>query len=593
MCGIVACRTAGEAAEFLLPALTQLEYRGYDSAGVAVSDPDARDLAVVRSPGRLQALQREVDARRRRLTGGLGIGHTRWATHGAATVRNAHPHRDCNGDLALVHNGIVDNAAELRAELQARGHQLRTEVDSEVLVHLIEEERQGGRSLVESTWRALARAQGSWAVAVLARDSDVLVVASHRSPLVLAAAGDAILAASDVMGLLGRAATVRVLSDGDVVEIGTEVRWFTSGGDLKAPPEPVNAPWAVSDVRMGGFDDYMEKEIAEQADLSSRLLESRLPKVGDGALWRDLSLPVPARVRFVACGTSYNASAVAARVVRRVAGIPTQLVTASEHEAHLPEPDMLTVAVSQSGETADVLSAVEHLPGPLLAVTIALHSTLARRADAVLDCSAGPEIGVAATKTFTAQVIVGSALGLALAAARGVDVGEYIAALARVPIQLRAADEVAGPLAEKLATDLSAATGFLFIGRGAALPYAAEGALKLKEITYRWAECHAAGELKHGPIALIERGTPVVVIDEPENRRLDGNIAEISARGARLIKIGANGDSTFPVLGGVNGAPWGPLPAVLPLQHLARRLARTLGHDPDRPRNLAKSVTVE
>ena len=570
-----------------------MEYRGYDSAGVAVGDPHAGDLTVARSSGRLLALQREVDARRQRLTGGLGIGHTRWATHGAATVRNAHPHRDCDGDLALVHNGIVDNAAELRAELQARGHQLRTEVDSEVLVHLIEEERRAGRSLVESTWRALARAQGSWAVAVLARNSDVLVVASHRSPLVLAAAGDATLAASDVMGLLGRAATVQVLSDGDIVEIGREVRWFTAGGDLKAPPEPVNAPWAVSDVRMGGFDDYMEKEIAEQADLSRRLLKSRLPKVGDGALWRDLRLPVPSRVRFVACGTSYNASAVAARVMRRVAGIPTQLVTASEHEAHLPEPDMLTVAFSQSGETADVLSAVEHLHGPLLAVTNALHSTLARRADAVLDCSAGPEVGVAATKTFTAQVLVGSALGLALAAACNVDVDEYVAELARVPNQLRAADEIAGPLAEKLATDLNAATGFLFIGRGAALPYAAEGALKLKEITYRWAECHAAGELKHGPIALIERGTPVVVIDEPENRRLDGNIAEITARGARLIKIGAKDDSTFPVLGGVNGAPWGPLPAVLPLQHLARRLARTLGHDPDRPRNLAKSVTVE
>ena len=473
-----------------------MEYRGYDSAGVAVGDPDAGDLTVVRASGRLLGLQREVDARRTRLTGGLGIGHTRWATHGPATLRNAHPHRDCNDDLALVHNGIIDNAPELRAELRARGHQLRTEVDSEVLVHLIEEERRAGGSLAESTWRALARAHGSWAVAVLARHSDVLVVASNRSPLVLATAGDAVLAASDVMGLLGRAATVHVLSDGDVVEIGAEVRWFTAAGERKAPPAPVNAPWAVADVRMGSFDDYMEKEIAEQAEMSSRLLERQLPKLGDGALWRDLGLPVPARVRFVACGTSYNASAVAARVVRRVAGIPTQLVTASEHDAHLPEPDMLTVAFSQSGETADVLSAVEHLRGPLLAVTNALHSTLARRADAVLDCDAGPEIGVAATKTFTAQVLVGSALGLALAAACGVDVGEYVSALARVPNQLRTADEIAGPLAEKLATDLSAATGFLFIGRGAALPYAAEGALK------RFSEVEGAGH----DLRVVRRG---------------------------------------------------------------------------------------
>jgi glucosamine--fructose-6-phosphate aminotransferase (isomerizing) len=593
MCGIVACRTGGRATEFLLPALRQLEYRGYDSAGVAVGDPRTGSLSVVRSSGRLSALQQQVDAHRRRLTGGLGIGHTRWATHGAPTDRNAHPHRDCTGDLALVHNGIVDNAPELRAELRGRGHDLRTDVDSEVLVHLIEEQRRAGHPLAESTWRALSRARGSWAVAVLARDSDALVVASHRSPLVLAGTGDGVLAASDVMGLLGRAATVHVLGDGDVADIGAEVRWYGSDGTRKAPPEPVNAPWAVSDVQMTGFDDYMEKEIAEQAVLSSRLLERQVPKVADGALWRDLGLPLPARVRFVACGTSYNASAVAARVVRRVAGLPTQLVTASEHDAHLPEPDVLTVAVSQSGETADVLTAVEQPHGPLLAVTNALHSTLARRADAVLDCRAGPEVGVAATKTFTAQVLVGSALGLALAAARGVDVSEHVASLARVPAQLRAADEIAGPLAEKLATDLSGATGFLFIGRGAGLPYAAEGALKLKEITYRWAECHAAGELKHGPIALIERGTPVVVVDEPDNRRLDGNIAEITARGARLIRIGANGDSTFPVLAGVNGAPWGPLPAVLPLQHLARRLARTLGHDPDRPRNLAKSVTVE
>ena len=594
MCGIVACRLTGGAEEFLLPALRRLEYRGYDSAGIAVTGPGQGGPHTVRAVGRLDALLGRLSARPLPTGLGIGVGHTRWATHGVVSEANAHPHRDCSGSVAVVHNGILDNADQLRAELTRRGHRFSSEVDSEVVAHLVEEA--GAGRLVDAVRTAVRQLHGSWALAVTSGRAAEVVLACHRSPLVVGLAEDGYVAASDLTALLGTVGHVHVLQDGDIVELTDKISWTDGHGAALPPRPPVTVDWAAEDAETGVYEDFMEKEIAEQPAAARRLLERLLPQIVDGRLWAGLGLPPVPAVRFVACGSSLHASAAAARVFRRVAGLPTTVAVASEFEPEPGFPDHgLTVAVSQSGETADVLSAVEAVPGPLLAITNSPSSSLARRADAVLDCTAGPEIGVAATKTFTTQVIGGAALGLAVAAAFGraspAAVTAHVAALARLPDLLDAAQLTSFPVADALADDLADAPGFFFVSRGAGLPYAAEGALKLKEITYRWAEGIAAGELKHGPIALIDESTPVVVVDSGSRTRLNGAAAEMRARGARIIRVGAEPEATFPVLA-ADEPPWGPLESVVALQHLARSLAITLGRDTDKPRNLAKSVTV-
>jgi len=597
VCGIVACRGHERAAEFLVGALRRLEYRGYDSAGVAVAGAAGQELTVVRAVGRVAALAERLDELRP-AAARLGIGHTRWATHGSVSEANAHPHQDCSGTIAVVHNGIIDNAPELTAELRARGHVLASDVDSEVVAHLVEECFAQTGSLATATLAATRRLRGTWGLAVVQGAASEVVLASHRSPLVVGSGPDGHVAASDVTALVGLVSSVNVLCDGDVVVLGDTVTWLDAAGRPVPPRESVRLHWAAEDVEQGSYDDFMEKEIAEQPAVVARLLERSLPAVADGGLWSDLGLPAPERLRFLACGSSLHAAQVIARTFGQLGGLPADVVVASEQDETVdrrPPGGVLTVAISQSGETSDVLHALEDVRGPVLAITNRPHSSLARRSDAVLESSAGPEIGVAATKTFTTQVVVGAALAIAHATATGVLGGsvavEHGRRLAALPGRLEAVHAASFPVAVALAEELQEARSFFFVSRGAGLPYAAEGALKLKEITYRNAEVIPAGEFKHGPIALVEDGTPVLLLESGDPARLAGAAAELASRGARVIRLGSGAHDAFPVLSGPAPA-WGPLEAVVAFQHLARCLAVVLGRDADKPRNLAKSVTV-
>jgi glucosamine--fructose-6-phosphate aminotransferase (isomerizing) len=498
----------------------------------------------------------------------------------------------------VVHNGIIDNAAELEAELRGRGHVFTSQVDSEVIAHLVEELYAETGSLAAATVRVVGRLRGTWALAVTAASAAEVVLASHRSPLVVGSGPDAHFAASDITALAGTVGSVCVLRDDDIVVLGDQVTWLDPMGREVPPRESVRLQWAAEDIEQGAYDDFMEKEIAEQPSVVSRLLERLLPEVLDGALWTQLDLPRPSRLRFVACGTSLHASQVVARTFGALAGVPAETVVASEYDelaASGPDEGLLTIAVSQSGETSDVLHALEDVGGPVLAITNRPQSSLARRSHAVLETSAGPEIGVAATKTFTTQVVAGAALALSFAAVTRslgtTAVARHALRLGSLPGRLESAHTTAFPVAMALAEELAESRTFFFVSRGGGLPYAAEGALKLKEITYRNAEAIPAGEFKHGPIALIEKGTPVLVLENGDAARLAGSVAELASRGARIIRIGSGSEDTFPILSGPAPA-WGPLESVLAFQHLARCLAVTLGRDADKPRNLAKSVTV-
>ena len=596
MCGIVACRSSEPALSFLLPALRRLEYRGYDSAGVSVQTAQDRALVRLRSVGRMSGLTDTVDAYGGPDLNGVGIGHTRWATHGRVTVDNAHPHEDCLSDVHVVHNGIIENADTLRSELELRGHRFRTEVDSEVVAHLVEEALDAG-SLAGAVEKAVSRLVGSWALAVVRRDDPTVVLTAHRSPLLVAVGPDGTYAASDVTALAGSAEQVQVVENGDLVTLAESgLLWRRADGST-TPPDLLPISVTSTEVDRQGHADFMAKEIAEQAAVSARILGRLVGGVADGGLWRDLGLPAPTRVRFAACGTSLNAARVLGRVLARY-GVPSTAVPASELDGLVDEPGTLVVALSQSGETADVLRALEDGRGshPVLALTNSPTSTLARLAEGVVDLGVGPEIGVAASKTFSAQVVAGTAVllsGLVAAGRVGPEEAQaHLEELCHVPGELRRAHEVATQLCPGLAAQFADAPGFLFVARGAAQPYVEEGALKLKELTYRWTECQPAGELKHGPIALIEDGTPVVVVDDG-HPKLAGNIAELRARGAAVITIGGPGSTVPYRAGGPSDAPWGPLASVVVLQHLARELALVLGRDVEKPRNLAKSVTVE
>ncbi len=598
MCGIVACRLPQGAAEFLVTALHRLEYRGYDSAGIAVTGIDSPQLAVVRAMGRIASLRERIAMAPPPAGLGVGIGHTRWATHGGVSEGNAHPHRDCTGAIGVVHNGIIDNAADLAAELRDRGHHLATDVDSEVVAHLVEEHLAQAGSLAAATRAATRRLRGTWALAVTTGAEAGVVLTTYRSSLVVGSGPDGHVAASDVTALVGAVTSVSVLTDGDLVVLDDAVTWFDDAGSSIPPRESVRLTWAAEDVERGSYDDFMEKEIAEQPEVVSRLLQRVLPQIPDGSLWSAMGLPATTRLRFLACGSSLHASQVMARTFGRLSGLPAEVVVASECDEMVArtEPEgLLTIAVSQSGETSDVLQALEDVPGPVLAITNRPQSTLARRGDALLESSAGPEIGVAATKTFTTQVVAGAALAIAHAVATGrVDcrtAAGHGLRLGALPGRLAAVHAAAFPVAVALAEELAEARSFFFVSRGDGLPYAAEGALKLKELTYRSAEVIPAGEFKHGPIALIEQGTPVLMVESGDRARLAGAAAELASRGARVIRLGSGRSDTFPVLSGPTSA-WGPLESVVAFQHLARCLAVVLGRDADKPRNLAKSVTV-
>ena len=603
MCGIVACRTHEAAAPFLVKALSLLEYRGYDSAGVAIRTVDGT-AATVRTVARVGSLTPLLESRQGPELTGVGIGHTRWATHGAVTETNAHPHADCSGRISVVHNGIIENADSLRGTLEALGHRFASDVDSEVVSHLVEDALAGSDNLRVAVGSIVGRLRGSWALVFLDSVTGQMVATAHRSPLLVARTPHGDFVASDIGAIAEWANEYWALRDGDVVELADEISWTNRGEPAIAPLAYQQPVWTSSPRELIRHTDFMDREIDEQPEVAARVLDTLSPGIADGSLWRSTGIPAFSRVAILGCGTSLNAGRIIASAFSRLGGIAHDYIVASEASTAVLDSNTVVFAISQSGETADVLRAIEDLGArsSLVALTNNPHSTLARQADSVINCFAGPEIGVAATKTFVAQVVTGVAYALsALVDSERMTRAEaqrQVADLSRIPDLLAHAIAASRESVPEVVSQVLDSTGFVFLGRGSGVVYAAEGALKLKELTYRWAEHYPAGELKHGPLALIEQGTPVVVVDNGDPR-LASNIAEVSARGGRVIRIGAAG-STIPALGLSLGTPlhgameqWGPLESVAPLQILARELAVSLGRDVDKPRNLAKSVTVE
>jgi glucosamine--fructose-6-phosphate aminotransferase (isomerizing) len=594
MCGIIACLGTEGAADYLMTGLKRLEYRGYDSAGIAIT-VNGGSTAVFRTTQRVDSLHELTNDWVGPTLGNTGIGHTRWATHGGVSIANAHPHQDCNQRLSVVHNGIIENAGVLRKELSRTGHGFASEVDSEVISHLLEEALAQSGDVRDAVGQAVRRLAGSWAFVVLDTETGRVVASAHRSPLLVAQSGHGSFFASDISALADWVDEFRILDDGDTVELADELIWLRAG-EPAAAPDPISCPPRRPGTQLTDRDDYMAREIDEQPEAAARILDQIGDDIATGALWRSLELAPFERLRVIACGTSLNAGQVIGGAVSRFGGLAHSTIVASEAAGTVVEPGTLTIAISQSGETADVLRAISEGPPdrPVLALVNNVHSTLARNVSAVLGCSAGTEIGVAATKTFVCQVLVGTGLILSALVEFGRlssnEAGQLVEELRSMPARLAAAANSAHSAIPGIVGDVRDAGGFIFLGRGAAVPYAMEGALKLKELTYRWAEAYPAGELKHGPLALVEDGTPVIVVDDGD-QRLAGNVAEVRARGGRVFTIGRAGSDVDIPLG--PQSPCGPLEAVVPLQLLAFTLAAELGFDVDKPRNLAKSVTVD
>jgi glucosamine--fructose-6-phosphate aminotransferase (isomerizing) len=614
MCGIVGYVGPDQALPIVLEGLRRLEYRGYDSAGVAVLDgaPGGTVAAVnvVKKAGKLGELERELAARGAP-AGRVGMGHTRWATHGEPSDRNAHPHLDCGGGVAVIHNGIIENFQELRTELEKRGHRLVSETDTEVVAHLIEEQE---GPLSEAVRAAVRRLRGAYALVVLSReDPDVIVGVRVSSPLVVGLGeGEAILA-SDIPAVLQRTRTVLPVEEGELVEVRADGVRLTGLDGSPRTREPMRVDWELERAQKGGYDDFMLKEIHEQPAAIRDTLVGRVD--ARGALTLDelrLDPDVLREVRkvfVVACGTAFHSGLVAKYAIEHWTRLPVEIEIASEFRYRDPVlgPDTLTLAVSQSGETIDTLEAARHAArqgSRVLAVTNTVGSSLAREADGVLYTHAGPEIGVAATKTFATQMVAQHLVALYLAQVRGTmfpsEIAQIVEELRRLPGAVERAlglePQVAG-----IAAAYRDARDVLFIGRHTGYPAALEGALKLKEISYIHAEGYPAGELKHGPIALVEPGVPVVAVATECHvyPKMVSNIQEVRARGAEVIAVVTEGDVAVRALARhvleVPRTPelFSPVVVSVPLQLLAYHIAKLRGCDVDRPRNLAKSVTVE
>jgi glutamine---fructose-6-phosphate transaminase (isomerizing) len=614
MCGIVGYIGTSAAVDVLLPALKRLEYRGYDSAGVATIN--GHGLEICKALGKISNLEAQF-AKVGLPSGSLGIAHTRWATHGRPCEMNAHPHVDCRSRLAVVHNGIIENHQQLRAMLAARGHKFRSQTDTEVIAHLIESHRaQSGGDLVEAISSAVRELKGSFAIACIAEDRPDMLVAVRGggSPLVLGLGSDEAFLASDIPALLGRSLEVVVLEEGDVAILSrgkAAVRRF-DGHSVSRHATPISM--SAEAVERNGYRHFMLKEIFEQPDAVQNTLAGRIDRSKarvqlEGLGLEDRDLASLSRVSFMACGTSWHAALVGKYLVEEWARLSAEAEIASElrHRRPVTESGLLAVPISQSGETADTLAAsrlVRSLGTRVVAVSNIVGSSLAREAGGVLYTRSGLEIGVAATKTFTTQIAAVTLLSLKIALARGaVDshfATDIILALLALPSMMRKALAQSDAI-RKIAEPLVDKKDFLFLGRGLQYPMALEGALKLKEISYQHAEGYPAGEMKHGPIALIEAGTPVIALAPcgPTLASMASSIQEVKARDGFVIAIVTEGDDVIKeiadVLIPIPRAPhWlQPFLTAIPLQLLAYHLATLRGADVDQPRNLAKSVTVE
>jgi len=607
MCGIVGYVGPDEALPIVLEGLRRLEYRGYDSAGVALVDGG---LSVVKRAGKLAALEGAL-AEAPPPRGRTGMGHTRWATHGAPTDRNAHPHVDCSGRVAVIHNGIVENFQSLRTRLEKDGHELRSDTDTELVAHLIEG-REG--TLVERVRATVRELEGAYSLVVLSVDDpEVLVGVRVSSPLVVGLGDGETILASDIPAVLGRTSTVIPVEEGQIVEVRPEGASFTDLDGAAAFPTPVEVTWDLGQAQKGGYASFMRKEIDEQP---AAIRDTLVGRVGAGGLISlddlrigDDVLQQITKVFVVACGTAFHSGLVAKYAIEHWTRLPVEIEIASEFRYRDPVlgPDTLTLAVSQSGETIDTLEAARHAKrqgSRVLAVTNTVGSSLAREADGVIYLHAGPEIGVAATKTFAAQMVAQYVVGLYLAQVRGSmfpeEIADFLERMDELPAKVERAiglDDACLVLAERIRD----ARDVLFIGRHTGYPAALEGALKLKEISYLHAEGYPAAELKHGPIALVEEGVPVVAVATRCHvyPKMLSNIQEVRARGAEVIAIATEGDAEIGGLAQhvleVPETPelLSPVVVTVPLQLLAYHVATLRGCDVDQPRNLAKSVTVE
>ncbi|MGO8948394.1 MAG: glutamine--fructose-6-phosphate transaminase (isomerizing) [Ktedonobacterales bacterium] len=621
MCGIVGYVGPKNATPILMDGLARLEYRGYDSAGIAVIS-DQGQLEVRKAAGNLQNLRTAVAIAEPE--GYAGIGHTRWATHGRPNDTNAHPHSDCSGNVTVVHNGIVENYTELRDELVAKGHTFRSETDTEVLSHLIEEAlASGATSLAEAVRQALRQVTGSYSIAVVCRDfPDRLVGARLTGPLIVGLGEGENFLASDIPAILRHTREITILEEGEIVEVTRSSFAITDidGNHIEHPPHHVE--WDIAAAEKGGFPHYFVKEIHEQPHAVARALLGRIQQREDGLaavrlaeldrLASSGALDKVRRIVILGCGTSIHAGMLGKYAIERWSRLPVEICVASEYRYSDPivGPETLCLALTQSGETTDTLAATrlarEH-GAPVIALTNVVGSAVTRLSAAVLYLQAGPEISVTATKTYVTMVTVLYLLGLWLGERQGALAPEerqrMLSALQALPEQMEHLLNSPGlqePLYE-VAAVLSPRKSCMFVGRGVGYPLAMEGALKLKEISYIHAEAYPAGELKHGPIALLDPDLPLIAmaLNGHTYEKLINNVEEVRAREAKVIAIATEGNEDIlrhaDYILTVPDAPEPvtPLLGIIPLQVLAYHVALARGCNIDQPRNLAKSVTVE
>jgi glutamine---fructose-6-phosphate transaminase (isomerizing) len=616
MCGIVGYVGDQSAIDVVIGGLRRLEYRGYDSAGVALLA--GGKLETEKRSGKLANLEAAL-AEHPMPEATTGMGHTRWATHGAPTDRNAHPHVDCTGSVAVIHNGIIENFARLRAELEDRGHELASETDTETVAHLLEEEfPAAGNDLAEAMRRVCRRLEGAFTLVATHVDApDVVVGARRNSPLVAGRGDGENFLASDVSAFIAHTREAVELGQDQVVELRRDGITVTDFDGAPGEVREYHVDWDASAAEKGGYDWFMLKEIEEQPRAIADTLLGRVDEAGrltlDEMRLSDDELRDIDKIIVIACGTAFHAGLIAKYAIEHWTRIPCEVELASEFRYRDPILDRqtLVVAISQSGETMDLLMALRHAReqgSRVLAICNTNGSTIPRESDAVLYTHAGPEVAVASTKGFLTQLVACYLVALYLGQVRGTKWGDEISSvvddLRTMPEKVQAVlADMEGVRA--LARDLSTASSVLFLGRHVGYPVALEGALKLKELAYIHAEGFAAGELKHGPIALIEDGLPVIaVVPSPRGRsvlhdKIVSNIQEIRARGARTIVIAEEGDeSVAPYADELIRIPatptlLQPLVSTVPLQVFACEMAAARGHDVDQPRNLAKSVTVE
>ena len=611
MCGIVGYAGNQQALPILLAGLRRLEYRGYDSAGVAVLDKG--EVQVVRKAGKLNALEQALGSDEA-LGGTTGIGHTRWATHGQPTDRNAHPHLDCTGRVAVIHNGIIENFYGLRGQLEREGHRFASQTDTECVAHLVEAGLAEGLGLPDAVRQALKRLEGSFALAVLHQgDPGVVVGAKRDLPLVAGRSAGQNFVASDFAAFLDRTKDGVILEDDQVVVVTPERLEVTDLDGRPVESYEHQVDWDLSAAEKGGYEHFMLKEMHEQPLAIKQTLEGRTDPAGrlllDELRMSEDELREVDKVFVVACGTAYHSGLVAKYAIEHWTRLPVEIEIASEFRYRDPVLDRntLVIAISQSGETADTLGAVRYARrqrARVLTVCNTVGASIPRESDAVLYTRAGPEVCVAATKTFATQLAAMYLVALYLAQVRGTMFTDEVAAVVReleripgkVELCLERSEQV-----RKVAEAYKDARDWLFLGRHVGYPMALEGALKLKEISYLHAEGYPAAELKHGPIALVEDGTPVVVVHPSSHvyAKMLTNIQEVAARGAAILAIAEDGDrevaahATHVLRVPATTQLLAPLVCLIPLQLLSYHVAVARGCPIDKPRNLAKSVTVE